>query len=113
LDKRQIQGFACSNPDLLQDLMLTHIVCFKFADPAHAEEACRRLLSMKGQIPSLLGLEAGLDVTRGNLSYDVGLVTRHEDVAGLQAYVVHPVHEAVAAYIRSVCTARVAVDFQG
>ena len=39
------------------------------------------------------------------------LITRHEDEAGLDAYQVHPVHQDVVAYIKSVASGSVAVDF--
>lgn len=91
--------------------MLTHIVCFKFADPEHAKEALARLLSMRGKIPGLISLDAGLDITRSARSYELGLVTRHPDAAALADYQVHPVHVEVAAFIKAHAGGSVAVDF--
>lgn len=92
--------------------MLTHLVCFDFDDWDVARAARDRLLSMRGRIPSLLDISAGLDVTHSERSYKLGLVTRHADPAGLLAYQEHPVHLEVAAYIRAHATRSVAVDFQ-
>ena len=91
--------------------MLTHIVLFRFENMEEAEEAGRRLRAMEGQIPSLLGVEAGVDITRSQRSYELALITRHEDTAGLDAYQVHPVHQEVVAYIKSTASGSVAVDF--
>jgi hypothetical protein len=91
--------------------MLTHVVCFKFPDLDLARDAGERLRAMEGRIPSLLGIEVGVDVTRSGRSYDLALITRHADAAGLGAYQVHPVHEAVAQFIRGASTGSVAVDF--
>jgi hypothetical protein len=92
--------------------MLTHVVCFQFPDPADADEAVRRLAAMGGRIPALLGIDVGRDVTRSERSYDVALVTRHADLAGMRAYQVHPVHQEVVAWIRSRGPKMVAVDFE-
>ena len=91
--------------------MLTHIVLFRFESMDNAEEAGRRLRSMKGQIPTLIDVEAGVDITRSGRSYELALITRHEDQAGLDAYQVHPVHQEVVAYIKSTASGSVAVDF--
>jgi hypothetical protein len=92
--------------------MVTHIVCFDFATVEEARTACQLLESMNGRIPSLLGLEAGLDFTRSERSYQLGLVTRHADRAGLLAYQEHPAHREVASFMRVHATRSVAVDFE-
>jgi hypothetical protein len=91
--------------------MLTHIVLIRCENMDHAEEAGARLRQMKGQIPGLLDVEAGVDITRSGRSYELALITRHADQAGLDAYQVHPVHQAVLTYIKSVASGTVAVDF--
>jgi Stress responsive A/B Barrel Domain. len=91
--------------------MLTHVVCFQFADPADAAEAVRRLAAMDGRIDALQGIEVGLDVTRSDRSYDVALITRHADAAGLAAYQADPVHQDVLVWIRGKGPKAVAVDF--
>jgi hypothetical protein len=91
--------------------MLTHIVLFRFENMDHAEEAGSRLRNMNGRIPGLVNVEAGVDITRSGRSYELALITRHEDQAGLDAYQVHPAHQEVVAYIKSVASGSVAVDF--
>ena len=76
-----------------------------------AADARDRLLALRGQIPSLKELEAGVDITRSERSFDLALITRFDDAAGLQAYAEHPVHLEALAWLRSVATQVVAVDF--
>ena len=91
--------------------MLTHIVFFRFADLSTATQARDRLLAMRGQVPSLQHIEAGVDLTRSARSFDLALVTRFEDAAGLDAYAEHPLHLEVLAWLKTVATEVVAVDY--
>lgn len=68
---------------------------------------------MEGRVPSLRHIEAGVDVVRSARSYDVALVTRFDDLAGMEEYQVHPVHQEIAAFIREHATGIVAVDYEG
>jgi len=92
--------------------MLTHVVCFKFANFELAEQARQRLLSMVGRVPSLRELEAGVDVVRGERSYDVALITRFDDLEAMKRYQVDPVHVEVAGFLKQNATSVVAVDFE-
>ena len=91
--------------------MLTHVVFMKFPSSQIARSVCDKLLAMEGKIESLKGIEAGVDVTRSGRSWDVALITRHEDQAGLKAYAEHPVHQAVLTFIKQHITESAAVDF--
>ncbi len=95
--------------------MITHIVFFKLGDPTpEAISAVRdKLLGMRGNIPQLRHLEAGIDVIRSERSYDVALMTRFDSLDDLQAYQVHPLHAGeVIPYMKSVCSSIVAVDYE-
>jgi hypothetical protein len=92
--------------------MLTHVVCLRFDDLATAAEARDRLLAMAGRIPAMTGIEAGVDQTRDPRSYELALITRHADAAGLAAYQVHPVHQEVLAWLKERVRGAVAVDFE-
>ena len=93
--------------------MLTHVVMFQFDNAANAEEAQRRLLAMDGQIPELQHIEAGLDVLRSDRSMDLCLITRFDDMAAMERYQVHPVHQEVVGFIKTCATKVVAVDYEG
>jgi hypothetical protein len=92
--------------------MVTHVVFFKFAEAGQAEEAQKRLLAMEGRIPGMSHIEAGLDFAKSARSFELALITRHDDRAALDAYQAHPVHQEVVAYIRPRAVASAAVDFE-
>jgi len=93
--------------------MITHVVLFRLKDrtPESIEKARAVLAGLKGKIPSLKDLEVGADVVRSERSYDIALVARFENLAGLDAYQNHPAHLEVVKYIAGVREASVAVDY--
>lgn len=93
--------------------MVTHVVFFRFENLDQAEQARELLLGMKGRIPGLLDVEAGVDFLRSERSFDLALITRHTDREALAEYQDHPVHLEVAGFIRAHATGSAAVDFEG
>ena len=93
-------------------IMVTHLVFFKFASLEIAEEAKEQLLAMAGKIPGMQSIEAGVDFTRSERSFDLGLVTRHDDREALAVYQGHPVHQEVVKFIRARAQGSAAVDFE-
>ncbi len=94
--------------------MVTHIVFFKLQEPDTDKivEVRDRLLSMEGKIGQLRHLEAGIDITRSERSYDVALVTKFDSLDDLQAYQVHPYHAGeVIPFMKANCSSIVAVDY--
>jgi hypothetical protein len=67
---------------------------------------------MDGKIEVLKSLEVGQDVVRSARSYDLALIARFEDRAGLEIYNTHPVHQPILAYLRERMSAVTAVDFE-
>ena len=90
--------------------MIRHHVLMKFQDPAHATEATQRLEELAPKIPAIQSLEVGVDVLRGDVSWDLALVTTHADLAALQEYQVHPVHAEFGAWVRPLLADRATVD---
>ncbi len=91
--------------------MLTHIVLFKLKDRAVIDTARERLAALEGRINSLRSLEVGVDVVRGERSFDIALVATFDDRAGLEAYRTHPLHVEAADYIKAESEAVVSVDY--
>ncbi|MEZ4380934.1 MAG: Dabb family protein [Nannocystaceae bacterium] len=91
--------------------MITHVVLFKFPARADAERARALLLGMRGRVASLRAIEAGLDVTGSPRSYDLALITRFDDDAGLDAYRTDPLHLEVLEFIRARVETTCAVDY--
>ena len=90
--------------------MTTHVVMFRFTASHDAAEAATRLKSMKGRIPGLIDVRAGVDHNRGPNAYDVVLITKHEDEDALKSYSSHPVHIEVAEWLADRITDRAVVD---
>ncbi len=94
--------------------MLTHIVCWKYKEttdePARAEHRAR-LLALRDVIPQIIDIRVGADILHLERSFDSGLVATFDDEAGLEAYTVHPDHQAVAALGKEIAERVVSVDF--
>lgn len=98
--------------------MIRHVVTWKLAadDAAtraeQAAEVARRLNALDGVVPQLRSITAGANVAYPDANWDVTLVADVDSIAALEEYQVHPAHEEVVAYVRSVIASRVAVDFE-
>lgn len=97
--------------------MIRHVVAWKLRTEDPAERAAQAakvsadLGALREVVPSIVDLSIGPDVVGGG-NWDVALVADFADRAGLDAYQTHPDHQAVAGYIRSVVSDRIAVDFE-
>jgi hypothetical protein len=97
--------------------MITHIVFFRMqsTDAASAEadanELAQRLNALAGQVPTLRSIEAGVDFSATEASWNVGLISRFDDREGLEAYRVHPAHQEVVKFVQKVTCERAVVDY--
>ncbi|MBC7440999.1 MAG: Dabb family protein [Ramlibacter sp.] len=95
--------------------MIRHIVSWQLAaaDPAGkaqaATEIASRLTGLVGLVEEIRSLRVDADVA-GGTNWDVVLVADFDDLAAVNRYQVHPAHQEAGTYIRSVTTARMAVD---
>lgn len=98
--------------------MIRHVVTWKLASEDAAErgsqaaEVARRLNALDGVVPQLRAISAGANTIYPESNWDVTLVADFDSVDDLEQYQVHPAHEEVVAYVRSVVASRVAVDFE-
>ena len=93
--------------------MIKHIVCFKLNEGESAEKAKEVLLSMKGNVPMLKGLEVGVDFLHSPRSYDVILEVLLDDVKSLNDYQNDEYHVSVVKkHMHAVTKTSVAVDFE-
>ncbi|MCT1476633.1 Dabb family protein [Microbacterium sp. p3-SID336] len=99
-------------------MTIRHVVTWKLAAEdageraADAAEVARRLNALDGVVPQLRSISAGANSAYPDTNWDVTLVADFDSLAALEEYQVHPAHEEVAAFIRSVVASRVAVDFE-
>lgn len=92
--------------------MIKHIVCFKLKDGESPEKAREVLLSMKGNVPLLRGIEVGVDKLHSNRSYDVILQVILDDMTALENYQQDEYHcNVVKKHMHSVCETSVAIDY--
>lgn len=98
--------------------MIRHIVMWKMngadADEraAQAAEVARRLNALDGVIPTLRSITVGAEAAYPDVNWDAVLIADFDSVEDLEAYQVHPAHEEVVAYVRSVAAGRAAVDIR-
>lgn len=98
--------------------MIRHVVMWKLKSEdaaerrAQAAEVARRLNALDGVVPQLRSISAGANALYADVNWDVTLVADLDSGEALEQYQVHPAHEEVASYIRSVVDGRVAVDFE-
>jgi hypothetical protein len=96
---------------------IRHIVLWKLAaDDAdtralHAEQIAERLLSLRGVVDEIDHIEVGRNVANPQSNWDVALVSEFADVEALERYQVHPAHQEVAGFIRSLVAERSCVDY--
>lgn len=99
-------------------MSIRHVVSWKLAaeDPAvraeQAAEVARRLNALDGVVPQIQSIWAGANDAYPGSNWDVTLVADFASIEALEQYQVHPAHEAVVAYVRSVVSGRVAVDVE-
>lgn len=94
--------------------MIKHIVCFKLKDRSEANKlkAKEVLMSMKGNVPMLRNIEAGVDFLQSERSYDIILQVELDDAEALEAYQADPYHVGVVKkHMHQVVEASVAVDY--
>lgn len=85
---------------------------FDLRDPQTIEATAERLRAMDGKIPTLKGIEVGIDERPSPRSAHIALLTHFDDWAGLDAYAVHPVHQEVLAYMGTVVERAKKVDWE-
>ncbi|MCC4909138.1 Dabb family protein [Microbacterium sp. cx-59] len=98
-------------------MTIRHIVAWKLASDDAAERAeqsgriRRELLALRDVVPGIVDVTVGADVI-GGANWDLAIVADFTDVEALEGYAVHPAHQDVVTYVRSVVSDRVAVDFE-
>ena len=96
-------------------MSIRHVVSWKLraTDPTtRADDAAgiaSRLEALVGVVAEIRSLQVGVDVLGGD-NWDVSLIADFDDLAAVARYQVHPAHQAAAAFIRSVVSAKAAVD---
>ncbi|MBQ1935223.1 MAG: Dabb family protein [Clostridia bacterium] len=95
--------------------MLKHVVCWKFKDEnkeANMQKVKELLEALPAKIPFIRKLDVGVNVnTSDAATFDMALVTEFDSQADLNAYQIHPDHQAVSKFVSTVRTDRTVVDY--
>lgn len=98
--------------------MIRHIVMWKLKETAegatraeNARKLKEKLEACREIVPGILRLEVGLAADGLDSTYDAVLVSDFADKSALDAYQVHPTHQAVRQFIGAVHEARACVDY--
>jgi hypothetical protein len=94
--------------------MVKHIVMWKFKSDISDEqklEMKRKLESLMGVVPSLVHIEAGLDLSNKEASMDMALYTEFQTMEDLAAYANHPEHLKVVEFVKPLVCERAVVDY--
>lgn len=94
--------------------MLVHIVMFKFNEENKEANLARvktMLEALPSKIETLKSMEVGIDVSHSERSFDMVLVSKFDDQAGLDVYAPHSDHQAVVSVIKEVTSMSKVVDY--
>jgi hypothetical protein len=98
--------------------VVRHIVLWRLHESANgrskaenAAEVKRLLEGLNGKIPGLLRLEVGFDFSGTAESADIVLYSEFDSRAALDAYQVHPLHEAVKPFVMAARSERRLIDY--
>jgi hypothetical protein len=99
--------------------MIRHIVTFKLKDfgdetgkMAAAKKMLKRLDLLPLHIDVIRKYEAGIDIRQLSWSHDIVLIMDFDNMADLEAYIVHPAHQDFIAFNKDYSAAKVCVDYE-
>jgi hypothetical protein len=99
--------------------MIKHIVFWRLKDRENAtsrDENARaikeKIEGLRGRIPGLLHIEAGIDFNQSETACDVVLYSEFESRAALDGYQDHPAHVEIVKFIGERRTERRIADYE-
>ena len=95
--------------------MIKHIVFWTLKEENKAndlKELKDRLLQLPSQIKEIVELEVGVNYNQDATAFDVSLYSTFRSKADLDAYQVHPAHQKVVSYMKTIVKNRAVVDYE-
>jgi quinol monooxygenase YgiN len=103
----------------LEARVIKHIVLWKLKDGAlgatkaeNAERLKREAAALAGVVPGLRSIELGINFEPSDAAWDVALYSEFDSREALDAYQVHPQHEAFRDLVAKVRQDRAVIDYQ-
>ena len=98
--------------------MIKHIVFWRLKAAAHGNSKLtnariiqEKIEGLRGRIPGLLAIEIGIDTSATETAGDIVLYCEFENQAALEAYQVHPEHQAIVPFVREAQSERRTIDY--
>jgi len=91
--------------------MVKHIVMWKLKNKADSEIISDKLNALMGKIPGLLNIEVGIDFSQSAAAFHMVLIAELESKEALEAYRIHPEHQAVIPLVQAAAIERAVVDY--
>lgn len=98
--------------------MIKHIVMFRLKSSFSEDQKRENLKKLKSrldhlinEIPEVLYLETGINISKSPAAYDLVLVTRFENEEKLDIYRKHPEHQSVLKFINEIKEDITVVDY--
>lgn len=94
--------------------MIKRVSLFKLKRPdtTDKQKVVDALLSMRGNIASLIEIEVGINLSESDQAYDVVLMVTFKDIKSLRQFEQDPFHLAVKKLVVSLKQSRVVVDYE-
>jgi hypothetical protein len=102
----------------MREKMYEHIVLFKFTKnitPEKEQDLLGQLKEFKGNIPGIVELTAGVNVTEeveNQHGYTLGLRVTFKDKRDLDNYLPHPTHQEFVSSLNGIIDQVVVADYQ-
>ncbi|MBS4057680.1 MAG: Dabb family protein [Bacteroidales bacterium] len=99
--------------------MIKHIVCWRLKETAHGNTGMQnariikeKIEALSGKIPGMLHIEVGIDFSKTDNSSDIVLYSEFATKADLEAYQLHPDHQAIMPFILEARAERRLIDYE-
>jgi len=94
--------------------MVVHIVMFKFKEENkqnNIQKAKEMLQNLIDTVPTLKSIEVGINFANEDRAMDLSIITHFDTKEDLDAYAIHPTHQDVIAFIKTVVEYTKVVDY--
>ncbi len=92
--------------------MVKHIVMWTLKNKADSAIIKDKLDALVGKIPGLLSIEVGIDFSQNAAAFHMVLIAELESKEALEAYRIHPEHQAVIPLVQAAAVDRAVVDYE-